>query len=206
MFALWLITLCLGTTDQAPATTVALAVVAPPGVTDSLVKRICAEAQEIWGRAGIALDWQRQASKDAANGLTIEVTIDDRQRPVGREGALGWILFTNEGADPSIHLSRASAEALLRSTPDIVDSTRMSHEALIGRALGRALAHELGHYIFQSKSHTPRGLMRADWTSDEAFALNRGEFELTSQERATAADRLWMDLACHARVQEASSC
>ena len=47
---------------------------------------------------------------------------------------------------------------------------------------------------------------RADWTSDEAFALNRGEFELTSQERATAADRLWMDLACHARVQEASSC
>jgi hypothetical protein len=201
-----LTTLLLFAAAKASIPPLSLDVVAPADVTDSLVKRICTEAQAIWGDAGIAFACERHGSKDEAGGWTIEVTVDDRHTPLGRDASLGWILFTNQGADRSIHLSRASAEALLRSTPDITDSTRFLHEALIGRALGRALAHELGHYIFQSRSHTARGLMRADWSSDEIFALNREGFELTSQERATAADHSWLDMACHSRAPRVASC
>jgi hypothetical protein len=113
-----------------------------------------------------------------------------------RTGALGWLTFTGDGPDRFIRLSRASAEELLRSKPGLNDPTISSHEASIGRALGRALAHELDHYVLRSKVHTRRGLMRAVWTSDQTFALFRDGFGLTSQERSTAADNVRMELAC----------
>jgi hypothetical protein len=172
---------------DASARPITVAVVAPPNVTNSLVNRICTEAEAIWAPAGVAFEWNRDTSNDEAHRLAIEVTIDDRRAPPGRDGALGWLTFTGDGPDRFIHLSQASAEGLLRDTPGLHDATITSHEAFIGRALGRALAHELGHYILRSKVHSPRGLMRGAWTSGQIFALGRDGFELTPQELATAA-------------------
>jgi hypothetical protein len=195
MIAMCLITPALVAVD-ASVRPIAVAVVAPRDVTDALVNRICAEAEAIWAPAGVVIEWNRDASKDEAHRLAIEVTIDDRRAPVGRDGALGWLTFAGNGPDRFIHLSRASAEGLLRDTPGLNDATITSHEAFIGRALGRALAHELGHYILRSKVHTPRGLMRETWTSGQTFAVSRDGFELTPRELATAAGYLRMELAC----------
>jgi hypothetical protein len=104
--------------------------------------------------------------------------------------SLGWITFTAGRPDHSIHLSRAFAEALLHTTRDLNYATVASHDTFIARALGRALAHELGHYLLRSKAHTSRGLMRRVWTSDESFALGRTGFELTAEQRAAAVDHL----------------
>ena len=98
-----------------------------------MVRSICAEAEVIWASAGMALAWSRDASKDVVRGLTIEVTVDDRQAPVGREGALGWLTFTGDQPDRVIHLSRASAEGLLRNSPGLIDGTFSSHERFIAR-------------------------------------------------------------------------
>ena len=189
MIASCLITLAL-VAAEASVTPIVVAVVAPTDVTDSLVNQICAEAAAIWMPAGIALEWSRGVSKDQARRPSIEVMIDNRRAPVGRDGALGWLTFTSDGPDRFIHLSRASAEGLLRGTPGLNDATIASHEAFISRALGRALAHELGHYILRSKTHTPRGLMRAFWTSEQTFGLRRDGVELTPLEQATAAGLL----------------
>lgn len=194
MIAMWLTTLALLGAANAPGPPVTLAVLAPPDVRDSLVNRICTEAEAIWNPAGIPFDCHRHAATDDTTPWTIEVTVDDRPTPIGRDGALGWIEFSNEGADRSIHLARASAEALLRGTPSVSFSTTFWHETLMGRALGRALAHELGHYVFQSKLHTRRGLMRPDWSADETFGLSRKGFALTSQQQATAVECLWTAL------------
>jgi hypothetical protein len=189
MIAMCLITLRLVAVDASPRP-IAVTVVAPRDVTDSLVNRICEEADAIWAPAGVAFEWHRDASTGEAHPLAIEVTIDDRQAAVVGDGALGWITFTGNGPDPFIHLSRASAEGLFRDTPGLFGAPMITHDSLIGRALGRALAHELGHYLLRSKVHTPRGLMRKTWTSGQTFALSRDGFELTPQERATAAGYL----------------
>ena len=62
-------------------------------------------------------------------------------------------------------------------------------DALLPRVLGRALAHEAGHFLLQSRQHTRGGLMtatlRPDQTtfdSDAAFRLSRS---LARQMRAT---------------------
>jgi hypothetical protein len=121
MIATYLTALAL-VVAEASVTPIAVAVVAPRTVTDSLVNQICAEAEAIWAPAGIALEWKRDRSKDEARSLVIEVTIDDRRAPVG-DDALGWLTFTSDGPDRVIHLSRASAEDLLRSTTGLNDAT-----------------------------------------------------------------------------------
>jgi len=169
---------------------VPIAVFAPRDVTDSLVSRICTEASDIWESAGIVFACHRVRSEAEAGDWPLEITIDDRRASVEARGALGWITFTANRPDRSIHLSRACADDLVRTTPGLNDRTIASHETLIGRALGRALAHELGHYLLQSKAHTSSGLMRRIWSSVDSFAVSRTGFELTAEQRAAAVGSL----------------
>ena len=167
-------------------------VFAAPDVTEALVIRVFDEANAIWGPTGIALDWHRITSKDMVVPRHVTVTIDDDEKDVARRpGALGWIPFTTYGPAPSIRLSRANAEALIRRTPGVTDRTIVGKEILIGRALGRALSHELGHYLLKSTAHTPHGLMRANWPSEELLSTDRRGFELTAEQRATLPT--WLD-------------
>ena len=161
-----------------------VALFAADDVSDAVVQRICAEADAIWASAGITFSWHRLRSTDDGRAWPIDVTIDDRQTSEAPDGALGWLRFTPDGPDRSIHLSRVSAEGLLRATPDLSSFTVATHDTLIGRTLGRALAHELGHYLLRSKGHTSHGLMRAAWFSGQLVASGRDGFELTSEQRA----------------------
>ena len=156
-------------------------------IRDSLVSRVRAETDAIWKPADIAFDWHRVTSTEASGQRHLAVTIVTGGRGVaGSHATLGRITFTPEGPDRSIHLSLAGIEDLLLLT-DGVGSTTITHEILVGRALGRALSHELGHYLLKSRAHTSHGLMRADWPSSELFAFNRGGFELSPEERKAAA-------------------
>lgn len=167
---------------------ISLAVIAGPDVEKPLVDRVVRETEAIWSAAGITIGWDRTTAR---SGAQIVVTIDDEAPGSSEEhGPLGWIPFTPSGPEPSIHLSRTRAEILCGQRPSILDRTIVGHRLLIGRALGRALSHELGHYLFQSKMHTSQGLMRATWPSDELFAMDRTGFELTADQRIEAQDRL----------------
>ena len=171
--------------DGSVPSAISVGVFAPPNVTESLVIRVFDEAKAIWGPTNIAFDWHRITSTDMAAASQLTVTIDDEREGFAEgHGALGWIPFTADGPAPSIHLSRANAEALIRQTPGVTDTTILVHEILIGRALGRALSHEIGHYLLKSRVHTPHGLMRAIWPSDELLSRDRRGFELTAEQRA----------------------
>jgi hypothetical protein len=166
----------------------AIAVFAPPDMTKSLVDRIFKEAKAIWGPTGISLDWYRVTPKDVVRTWQLDVTIDDDpDGAVTEQAALGSILFTADGPEPSIHLFRATAEASILRAEGVGDTSVFTHEILVGRALGRALSHELGHYLLKSKEHSLCGLMRATWRSEEFLAVGRSGFELTSQQREIAA-------------------
>ncbi|HXE84735.1 MAG TPA: hypothetical protein VN513_15520, partial [Gemmatimonadales bacterium] len=61
---------------------------------------------------------------------------------------------------------------------------------LTARALGRAAAHELGHYLLTSREHTPRGLMRARFSSDDLVSDESAAFTLEASARLTVLARL----------------
>ena len=56
-------------------------------------------------------------------------------------------------------------------------------ETLLARAMGRALAHELGHYLLASKAHTERGLMKAIPTAVELFMPDSRPFRIDPAQR-----------------------
>jgi hypothetical protein len=180
----------LRSVDRSKLPLISVGVFAPRDISESLVNRICAEAESIWWPAGFTFEWRRITSTTTVRTWWLDVTIDEQhkdRRSLPGQAALGWIPFTAVGPQPSIHLSRSSAEELLRRTPGVEDKTIASHETLLGRALGRALSHELGHYFLSSNAHTPHGLMQAVRASEDFFRMGRDGFELTAEEREAAA-------------------
>jgi hypothetical protein len=200
------VSLATGATDRSrELTPIHIVVVAPPGTMRAFVRDAFEEAQAIWRPLGVSIVWERAqdnaptaGSLDRFDGRApqpgVDLTVTFEQGPVrSPEGfaTLGWIRFTSaDTPEPHIHLSRANAEDLMGRTASFRDGPALFHDRLLSRALGRALAHELGHYLLKSRTHSAAGLMRAVRRSSEFFEPDRVGFALTPEERAWLANRL----------------
>jgi hypothetical protein len=56
------------------------------------------------------------------------------------------------------------------------------HDLIVGRVLGRALAHEIGHVLLRSSGHAAEGLMRAQHLVPDLVAADRRRFVLSESE------------------------
>jgi hypothetical protein len=127
---------------------------------------------------------------------TLRVVIGD-EAGVARDHRtpLGWIVFDDEQTPQrEIYLSYANAKVLMEASRAFVGGIermpRLQRELLLARAMGRALAHELGHYLLASKVHTKHGLLKASRTASELFAAERSGFQLDPSQRHLIASRL----------------
>jgi hypothetical protein len=170
---------------------IGVAVVAGRGITPALVSRILGETDAIWRGSGFSFVWQRDRGLPAA----LSVTIDDAPTiQLDGQTTLGWIRFDEGMPVPAIHLSYANALSLLAQSRGIVGPVGQmpiaERETLLGRAMGRALAHEMGHYLLASKAHTPKGLMATKRSASDLFAGDRAHFRIDDVQRAAMAARL----------------
>jgi len=180
-------------------------VVAGPGVSATLVTRLLDEASAIWRPTGLGIVWRRVApevlpyAKAGAAGSspsTLRVDIGDNPgRSRDARTPLGWIVFDSDNEpQPVIYLSHANAKELMAAARGVVGVIEQmppaQREMLLGRAMGRALAHELGHFLLASKVHTPRGLMKAWRTTGELFTGERAGFKIDAAQRQQLAARV----------------
>jgi len=156
----------------------------------SAMRAMCEETDAIWRAAGVAIVWR---ASGAAPDL--RVVFDDRA-PTPRDGrsvALGWLTFDADVPAPVLHLSYVNALRLLEESSGVagpLDAMKpWQRETLVARALGRALAHELGHYLLGSKQHAPTGLMRGDRSAAEMFEPARSPFAIDRPTRDVALAR-----------------
>lgn len=170
---------------------IAIDVFAPIEVKTSFVDRMCAETDEIWRPTGITFMWHHVTPQETSHRPPrLKVVIEHQRLNVAQNHtALGWINFMGSDPEPPIHLSIRGAGDLLASTGGLEDTAFARHQMLIERALGRALSHELGHYLLGSKAHASQGLMRASWPPLEIFSEERKGFELTAEEQNAALQR-----------------
>jgi len=162
---------------------VTVTVIVASDISPTLVTRVLAEAGDIWRTAGVAIVWR------------VESTISPSTLRVVIGHWTGLIVHDDSGVPrQEVYVSYANARALMdQARGSIALSERMpraERDTLLGRAMGRALAHEMGHYLLASKAHSVGGLMRARLTATEFFALDRSPFDLDSQQRAAIAGRL----------------
>jgi hypothetical protein len=208
------LTLAVATTATAavplssPATTsttppMLVSVVASSDVPARLVAAIVAETDAVWRGTGMQFFWQRDM-RDAppASSMPTPYRTPILRVQIGHEThgtrewtfPLGWIVFDDpQTPEQEIYLSYENALTLLDKSDGVVGPTRsmpqLQRETLLARALGRSLAHEIGHYLLASKVHTDKGLMMAVHSAFELFGIERVRFGLTPSEQRRMVER-----------------
>ena len=151
-----------------------------PMLSESARASMMAEATAIWQHHGIDLEWlpATVVRPVASNRLRVLVV---PKRPVTSETgriAVGELVRPADG-HPVALISIESAQRLVSSVPG-----RAGHELgtiaqqRLGTVLGRALAHEIGHYLLDTHTHARSGLMRPYFNALEFTDLRDGVFAL----------------------------
>jgi hypothetical protein len=132
-----------------------------------------------------------------ARAARLRVIVGDERRTAGNDPtvkALGWIRFEADGPEQEIYVSYRNAVELFNDSEAaigrIAGMTVVEREELLARAMGRALAHEIGHYLLGSKAHTAKGLMQAKLTAAQLFANTWRSLYLMPHQKQLLAARL----------------
>lgn len=158
---------------------------APPAAVEEAT---VAEAARIWAPYGVAI----ACSADATTGPTtvaLRVAVGDRPPPGVAKYALGSIQFDHDDPQAVVSLYAGTAWELLSAAYDATHWPNAYRDATLGRVLGRALAHETGHFLLRSRTHRADGLMQARQPMASFMDERDGRFTLSAIEQ-TALDRL----------------
>jgi hypothetical protein len=169
-----------------------------------LVPRALEEANVIWNAAGVTFVWRRVTPQAAARmdqvpaATALRIVIGPARGIGGANKIpLGWIQFDDDGPAREIYVSYRNAVDYMNGSEGIVgiasQLTILERETYLARAMGRALAHELGHYLMASKEHTRKGLMQATHTASDFFDPQRRGFAIDASQRQLVAARLRQD-------------
>ena len=158
------------------------------------------ETEQLWRPYGVQIEWTDTCAGDpAAGGLCVEAALTQRiEEPDRPNGAsvLGLAYAGSGGPGPRLVLVSvdATARALARRRASWPSIAPIVPERELTRALGRVLAHEIGHVFLDMWSHDERGLMRATYDPRELADRNRVPFRLTSGALARLRSRLCVPL------------
>jgi len=155
------------------------------------LKEIDRDVRQVWRPyADVALRPAGEAVAVAADDV-LTLVITDRESDAG--GGLGWIQFDGDRPSRTIYVSRTEVLRLGEQGRwvgrNIADWAK-AQELFLRRAMTFAIAHEVGHYLLQSKAHAASGLMRARFTFDEMMRATGTKYRLGVAEQAILRQRM----------------
>jgi len=170
---------------------IVVAMAADPNVSPAVVRLVAEEANAIFRAAGVRFVWRDRPESPAS----LLVAIDNEPGPERESSTpLGWLVFENGAPTPRIHISYRNAVQYMAVSREVIGvvgaKTVAERETLLGRLMGRALAHELGHYLLATKEHTAKGLLKRAPSAQEFFSPLRSAFTLDAAECSQIAARL----------------
>jgi len=65
-----------------------------------------------------------------------------------------------------------------------VEAQARQYDYSLPMILASAIAHEVGHLLLPDGRHSPEGLMRACWTSDDFHRANQGQLRFSNEQAA----------------------
>jgi hypothetical protein len=142
------------------------------------------ETEAIWRPYGVQLEWvDVDTLETRATGVSVDVTVE---RPDTHAGGIEWASTlgrTFVGPDAwgwrPIRVSFDAVTKVLGDGTSGASGTGRVPALYLSRALGRVLAHEIGHVLINGTEHDQTGLMRASFSADQLTQLDRSPFRLT---------------------------
>jgi hypothetical protein len=153
------------------------------GLSPSARAEMMRETIHLWRAAGVDVTWS--ALSAAGTGempvmepsrpqmsviVTSDMPAELRSKPA-HPRVLASILFVDDKPTTMIAAYPEEVWRLLETVRMDVrplgERPAVLGQRLMGRVLGRAIAHELGHFLFGSSDHAPDGLMRARHRLDD---------------------------------------
>jgi hypothetical protein len=148
---------------QAPLYSLAALLSVAPDLSDVSRRALVSEAERIWRREGVKLVWPTASVDELA---PLRILVITRREALAKGGNEHWAvgeLVPQTGQRALAIASITGAErVLVEGGPRqlLLDSPEFAQYRL-GVVLGRAVAHEIGHYLLATATHADRGLMRA---------------------------------------------
>ena len=146
------------------------------------------ETASVWKPAGVELAWDIDDPTHHSTVMPeLYVIVTDRCAHESAEHtSLASITFVHGVPQHRIVVCYGHiAQLLSQSRLDWAVTPRALQNELPARVLGRAVAHEIGHYLL-GPSHSGHGLMRAVHSLDELCAESPRNFALSDVERSAA--------------------
>ena len=186
-------------TDAMPAAlaasyTVRLALSLESDLSPRAVVLMRAEIERIWQPYGVAIGWEAPALSGSGTRLRMTIADAELDRPQRStdHAALAWIWFaTPTRPGNEIRVSVDAARKLVtgvRVGGRSVSAWPGMPETLLGRALGRSIAHEVGHFLLVSPQHAEEGLMRAIFRPDDLLTFRAADYALAPSGRRALAN------------------
>ena len=167
-------------------------------LADADVRTIAADLERIWRPAVdvVATVGSGPAGLLARDHVRLVLTM--RTLPATDAAGIGWIEFVDDRPQPVLTVSLTAVNGLVRNgrwSGRPFSSLPARASALFRqRAIARAAAHELGHYLLHTKDHAPRGLMRAVYMVAEIMSgsakLNRLDAKLIASMEGDQRERM----------------
>lgn len=160
----------------------------------ALVESMMMETSAIWQRYGVRIQWsivesewstlnaaRCEASAGSFDAFVHARALGTTSRPLGRT-LVGLASIDHT----PVYVDRGATERLLESLTGtdlfLLVGRRFAAPADVGRALGRVLAHEIGHVILVARGHQARGLMRRVFLAPDLVAPQSQSYDLSRAE------------------------
>ena len=162
-------------------TTVTVSVFNDTGVPPVLLSDSEKITERVFVQAGVVLKWQicgqpsetdEQQARCSQSDFLTHLHLRLIRHPIGPQGsALGVSYLAGDGVG-------CQADVFYERVVKLQFQTQMDPVLL----LGLIMAHELGHLLLGTDSHSSAGLMRAEWSSEDLVRARRGTLLFSDDE------------------------
>jgi hypothetical protein len=157
------------------------------GVAPGQLRAAIDEVRRIWSAAGLRVTFGQYEDPAPIGEAVISVRIVGEEWHLGETPILGRTLRVRNGQIPSMFISAPAIRRVLDRAQFRGKSLRELPSALVDKleaqALGRVLAHELGHLLLRNTDHSERGLMRPSYAPDDLISPFVKPFSLGKDQR-----------------------
>jgi hypothetical protein len=160
--------------------TVQVNLVFDPAISPTAIARVAkAEVKAIWESNGVDIVW---TDTDGQAAMCLDAFVEGRRSHAANlePMVLGRaVVAPSDDGQAPIRVAFDAIDAVVQSRPGVPLGLR---EYTLATALGRVLAHEIGHILLGAPAyHDTEGLMRAAFPTNELAPPERARFQLTER-------------------------